>query len=175
MKPSPEQVEHTVGTEWGALRLLGRPFGWLNFSLSGAQTTIGLAAGVLSIFGALFAIPGYFKPAPGKGELVAIVQDAKAEKSITDATVEIFSPQNALITTVAPNFLGKARHSLEEGQYRVRVSHPKFAAEVRQVQVIRGETTEIKVRLRSGASAPFREAERIIDEGVGAIRRLFGQ
>jgi PEGA domain len=154
---------------------LGKRLASLNFSLSGAQTIIGLTAGILSILGALLAAPGHFKPAPGKGRVVTVIQEAKTDKSITDATVEIMTAQNALITTLSPNFFGKAKHSLEEGQYRVRVSHPKFAAELRQIQVIRGETTEIKVRLRSGASAPLREAERLIDEGVGAIRRMFGQ
>jgi hypothetical protein len=169
-------VARHASVDWGSFRVtLGRPFGGPTPSLSSIQTVIGLTAGTLSILGALFAVPGYFKPGPGKGEIVAIIQDAKAEQSIRDATVEILSSQNALITTIAPNFRGKARHSLEAGQYRVRVSHPRFAAEVRQVQVMRGETTEIRVQLRSGASAPFREAERIIDEGVGAIRRLFGQ
>jgi len=153
---------------------LGKRLASFNVSLSGVQTIIGLTAGILSILGALVGVPGYFKPSPGKGQIVTFIQEAKTDHSITDATVEIMTSQNALITTLTPNFLGKARHSLEEGQYRVRVSHPKFAAELRQVQVIRGETTELKVRLRSGASAPLRQAERLIDEGVGAIRRMFG-
>jgi hypothetical protein len=147
----------------------------LNVSLSGAQTVVGLTAGIISILGALIAVPGYFRPAPGKGQIVTVIQEAKTEKSVTDATVEIMTAKDALITTVTPNFLGKAKHSLEEGQYRVRVSHPKFAAELRQVQVLSGETTEIKVRLRSGASAPLRHAERLIDEGVGVLRRIFGE
>jgi len=154
---------------------LAKRLAGLNVSLSSAQMVIGLTAGLVSIVGALFAVPGYFKPSPDKGQIVTVIQEAKTDRSVTDATVEIMTTQNALVTTLTPNFLGKAKHSLEEGQYRVRVSHPQFAAELRHVQVIRGETTELKVRLRSGASAPLRHAERLIDEGVGAIRRLFGQ
>ena len=43
-------------------------------SFSKLQTFVGLAAGILSIAGALAA---FFRPAPQKAELVAIVQDAK--------------------------------------------------------------------------------------------------
>jgi len=50
------------------------------------------------------------------GQIVAIVAEAKTEKAITDAKIEILTLQNALITTVTPNYFGKARHSLEEGR-----------------------------------------------------------
>jgi hypothetical protein len=49
----------------------------VKISLSKLQTFVSLTAGLLSIIGALVAIPNFFKPAPGKGELVAIVRDAK--------------------------------------------------------------------------------------------------
>jgi hypothetical protein len=64
-------------------------------------------------------------------------------------------------------FFGKASSTLEEGQYRIRVKHPKFGSEVRHVQVVSGQTTDIRVQLHSGASAPLNEA-------VNAVKRLFG-
>src|SRR5688572_7720052 len=148
-----------------------------NLSLSGVQTFIGLATGVLSIGGALLAVPSFFfgTPAPTKGEVVAIIQAAKTSEAITDARVEILTPQNALITTVTPNYFGKAKHALEEGRYRIRVSHPKYAAETMQVVVVKGETSELHVRMRGGSSSALGDAERVVKDGVGAVKRIFGQ
>jgi hypothetical protein len=101
------------------------------------------------------------------GQIVAIVAEAKTEKAITDAKIEILTLQNALITTVTPNYFGKARQSLEEGPYRIRVSHPRYAAEVRQVHVVKGQTAEVHLRLRGGSSSPLDQAERVVREGVG--------
>lgn len=169
LAPGPPEIAPSEASGPG-LRGLAR----LNVSLSGLQTAIGLTAGIVSIAGALFAIPGFFTPAPGKGEVVAIVQDAKTEKAVSDATIEILTPQNAVVTTLTPNWSGKARYTLDEGHYRVRVSHPRFAAEIRQVQVVSRQTAEVRVQLRAGASSALRHAERVIDEGVSAMRRLFG-
>jgi Carboxypeptidase regulatory-like domain len=163
---------------FGASSPLRQRLSALSPALSGVQTVVGLTTGLLSIGGVLLAIPGFFStppPAPTMGQIVAIVEEAKTEKAITDAKVEILTPQNALITTVTPNYFGKARHSLEEGLYRIRVSHPRYAAEVRQVQVVRGQTAEVHLRLRAGSSSPLAQAERVVREGVGAVRRIFGQ
>src|SRR2546422_7639949 len=131
--------------------------GGLNMSFSKLQTFVGLAAGILSIAGALAA---FFRPAPGKGELVAIVQDAKTGKTVPDATIEILTPQDAIVTTLKPNWSGKAQYPLDEGHYRVRVSHPRYSPEIRDVQLISSQSTEIRIQLRSPA----------ISDG---IRRLF--
>jgi len=165
------------GAGAGIRTLFGRPMPSWNISLSGVQTFIGVATGILTIGGALLAIPSFFvsTPAPTKGQVVAIIEAAKTAEAITDARVEILTPQNALITTVTPNFMGKARHSLEEGRYRIRVSHPRYAAETMQVVVVKGETSELHVRLRGGSSSAFGEAERVVKDGVGAVKRIFGQ
>src|SRR5437867_715249 len=133
-------------------------FPWLNISFSRVQTFIGLAAGVLSITGAFAA---FFKPAPDKSELIATVQDAKTEKAVSDATIEILTPQNAVVTTLTPDWSGKAHCTLDEGHYRLRVSHPRYGAEVRDVQLISGQATEVRVQLRVSTSV------------TGAVRRLF--
>ena len=121
----------------------------LNISLSRVQTFVGLAAGILSITGALVA---FFKPAPDKGELVAIVQDGKTEKVVSDATIEILTPGGTLISTLTPDWSGKARYKLNEGHYRLRISHPRYHAEFRDVQLISQQSTEVRVQLRSGTS-----------------------
>ena len=169
--PATAAAESTVGGALASVRgLLGR-VPRLNVNLSMFQTVVGLTAGVVSILGALLAVPNYFKPAIGKGEVVAVVVDAKTEKAVSNATVEILTLNNAVVTTVNSGFFGKASYTLEEGQYRIRVKHPKFGAEVRHVQVVSGQSAEVRVQLRSGASAPLHE---VLGEGVNAVKRLFG-
>src|SRR3989475_12400865 len=167
---SPQPTAPTGG-RWNIVQaLLGR-VPRLNVNLSKFQTVVGFLAGVLSIVGALLAVPTYFKPAIGKGEVVAVVIDASTEKAVSNATVEILTLNNAVVTTVNSGFFGKASSTLEEGQYRIRVKHPKFGAEVRHVQVGSGQSAEIRIRLRSGASAPLHE---VLSEGVNTVKRLFG-
>lgn len=172
---SAEQPGNVVG---GGSRdsqsLLFRTRATLNVSLSRFQAMVGLLAGVVSVSGAVLSVPQFFKPALGMGEVVAIVREAKSEKAVAGATIEILTPQNALVTTLTPNSLGQARHTLKEGPYRVRVSHPRFSAEVRQIQVFSGQTAEIRVRLHAGSSSPLAHAERVASGGVRAVRRLLG-
>jgi len=108
------------------------------------------------------------------GQVVAMVQEAKSEKSVPDATIEILTPQNALVATLTPDSLGRARQSLKEGIYRVRVSHPRFAAEVRQIHVFSRQTVEVRLRLRAGSSSPLEQAEQAINGGVHAVKRALG-
>lgn len=141
--------------------------------LSRLQMFVGLTSGLISITGALYTISGFVKPTPATGEIVAIVREAKTERAITDAKVEILTLQNAVITTVIPNDLGRARYSLAEGQYRIRVSQPRFGAEARQVQVVKGRTAEVHVQLRRGTAPPLSQAESTVKDAVRAVRRLF--
>lgn len=151
------------------------PFRW-NASLSDFQAVVGLAAGLVSVGGALFTIPSFFQPPPpSKGQIVAVIEDGKTAKAITDARVEIFTPRNDLVTTVTPNYFGKARQELEEGPYRLRITHPKYAAEIKHVVVVKGATAQVHVSMRGGASAPLVEAERVVKESVGAIKRIFNE
>ena len=130
----------------------------LNISFSKVQAIVGLTAGILSI---TFTLVAFFKPASDKAELVAFVQDGKTGKAVSDAMIEILTPRDALITTLTPDWSGKARSRLDEGHYRLRVSHPRYRAEVRDVQLISKESTEVRVQLRAGA--PLGDA----------VRRLF--
>ena len=122
-------------------------FPGLNISFSRVQAIVGLTAGILSITGALIA---FFKPAPDKGKLVAIVQDAKTAKAVSDATIEVLTPTDVLVTTLKPNRSGEAQYSLDEGRYRLRVIHPRYQSEVREVRLISSQSTEVHVQLRTG-------------------------
>jgi len=148
-------------------------------SLSRVQAILGIIAATLSIGGALY---GYLRPAkpPSTGEITFAVQDAKTNKALPDATIEVLTGKDALVATLAATG-GQARQSLKEGAYRVRVSHPKFSTETRQVQVLAGQTQEIRLRLvpRSAASGggsqggTLEGAGRAVDEGVEKVKKIF--
>jgi hypothetical protein len=141
-----------------------------HLSLSRVQAIFGLIAALLSIGGALY---GYLRPgrAPHTGDVVAIVQEARSGKPVTDATVEILTSKDALVTTLLATS-GEARSQMKEGTYRLRVTHSRFAPEVRQIQVIAGQTTQVQVRLSPRAAAsPLGPAERALNEGVDTLRK----
>lgn len=124
------------------------PRAGVHISLAGFQTVIGLTAGLFSILGALVAVPGLLSGGPGKGDVVTIVREARTEKALQGAVVEILTPSNAVVTTLRANSLGRTRYALIEGPYRIRVSHPKYTSEIREVQVLPSQAAEIPVRLR---------------------------
>ena len=146
-----------------------------HLSLSRVQATLGIIAALLSIGGFLWA---HFRPGttvpPDQGELVAIVQEAKSGKPVGDATVELLTPQDALVTTV-PATGGEGRRQIKQGTYRLRVTHPRYATETRQIQVVAGQTAEIRVRLapRAAAGSPLSPAERAVNEGVEGLKKIF--
>ena len=143
-----------------------------HLSLSRVQATLGIIAALLSIGGALYGYLGRTTPA-NSGEVIAIVQD-RAGKPVTDATVELLTPRDALVTTL-PAAGGEARRTLREGSYRLRVSHPRYATETRQIQVLAGQTAEIRIRLapRASAGSPLSPAERAVNEGVESFKKIF--
>ncbi len=143
-------------------------------SFSGFQSVIGLLAGLISILGGTYsAVQLFARPAPSFGEVVAIVREARTEKPVPDATVEIFTTQDALVTTVTA-YSGRVRQPLKEGAYRLRVSHPKFGPDTRQVQVVSGQTAEVRFQLSQSrlGSSPVGTATRAVSEGVGAVKQF---
>lgn len=153
-------------------RLLERLRGAIN--LSRVQAVAGLVAAILSIGGSVW---GYLKMTapPDTGEMVTLVRDARTDRPVADATLEILTPKDALVTTVATP-AGEGRRTLKQGTYRLRVSHPRYATETRQIQVLAGQTSELRVRLvpRTAAGAsPVDEAARAVNQGVESIKKIF--
>ena len=116
-------------------------------SLPHVQATLGIIAALFSIGGALY---GYLRPArvarADQGEVFAIVREARSGHAVEDATVELLTPDNALVTTL-PATSGANPRRVKEGAYRLRVTHPRYATETRQIQIVAGQTSEIQVRL----------------------------
>jgi hypothetical protein len=126
-------------------------------------------AGIVSITGAGFSVVQFARPA-NTGDLVTIVQAAGARGTVTDATIEVLTPQNAIVATLTPDSTGRVTQELTEGVYVVRVSHPRYASEERRVQVQPRQTVEIRTSLRAGSSSPIKRA---VNGGAGAVRRAF--
>jgi len=146
---------------WTARRFLR------GLSLSRFQAVVGTVAGIASIIGAAFSLVQFARPA-NTGDLVAIVQAAGSRGSVTDATIEVLTTQNAIVATLTPDSTGRVTQELTEGVYVVRVSHPRYASEVRRVQVQPRQTVEIRASLRAGSSSPIKSA---VNSGASAVRR----
>jgi hypothetical protein len=82
--------------------------------------------------------------------------------------VEILTLKDSVVTTMMPGSGGVARGTLKEGTYRLRVVHPRYVAETRQVQIVAGQTAEVRLKLVQPAPRAGR-----IDEAVGAVKRIF--
>jgi hypothetical protein len=140
----------------------------LGLSLSHFQAVVGTVAGIASITGAAFSLVHFARPVANTGDLVAIVQAAGSRRSVPDATIEVLTTQNTIVATLTPDSTGRVTQELTEGVYVVRVSHPRYAAEVRRVQVLPRQTVEIRAILRAGASSPIEHA---VNSGVSAVKR----
>jgi len=139
-------------------------------TLPRAHSIIGIIAGCLSITLGIYSYLHLGKPAvPVTGDVVAIVQDGRTGRPMSDATVEVLTLKDAVVTTLAPGTNGQARGKLKEGTYRLRVTHPRFVVETRQVQVVAGQISEVHVRLVPPAPPPKQGP---VDEAVGAVKRL---
>ena len=126
----------------------------LRASISSIQSVIGLVAGVTSIVGALYSALQYVKPAPTVGEIVAVVRVAGTDQPVADATIEVLTPDNALVDTLTPTADGQARQTLREGLYRVRVAAPRFDAQARAIQVQPGGSAPIRFALAQHVDPP---------------------
>lgn len=139
--------------------------------LSAAQALVGILAGLLTISGAFVSLAGLTGRAPSvQGEIVAFVQDARSRKPVPDATVEILTREDALVTTISVEPSGRLTRRLKEGQYRLRVSHPGFGTEVRHIEVHAGQRSEVPIAL---APRPVARVVRSVSDTEGPVRKFF--
>jgi hypothetical protein len=142
--PSPDQEPHKNPDTGGS--------GIFRTPLSRVQAVVGIAAGVLSISGALVPTARMLNPGSMRGEVVAVVQDARSGTPVPDATIEVLTPENAVVTTLKPDTNGRVRFVVKEGRYRVAVTHARFPVEKRHIQVMAGQASEVRFRLVSRAT-----------------------
>ena len=158
--------EREVEVSAGAIRRLIRSVN-AHLTLSRFQAIVGITAGFISIGVGLYSYYHQRPVVPVTGEVVAIVQDARTGRPVADAAVEVLTLKNAVVTTLTPGAEGQARGKLKEGTYRLRVTHPRFSAEVRQVEVVAGQTAQVRLRLAQSSSRASP-----VDEAVGAVKKI---
>jgi len=147
-----------------------------HLSLPRVQAVFGILAALISIGGALY---GYLRPSkplvPHSGEIVATIRDSKSGKPIPDAALELLTQKDVLVTMLSAP-AGEARRQTKEGTYRLRVTHPRYGTEVRQIQVQPGQTAEVLFRLNpkfTGTPPSANPAERVVNEGVDSLKKIF--
>ena len=148
----------------------------LSAPLSRVQAVVGVLAGCLTIVGTLVSYTGLTKPpAPVQGELVAFVQLSRTHKPLTDATVEILTTQDAIVTTLNPEPDGRITRKLKEGRYRLRVTHPNLVAETRTVEVHAGQQSQVRVALvpRPAPRVVRAVASVTVVEEPGPVKKFF--
>ena len=143
-------------------------------SFNRVQGFCATAAAIISIGGAF----GYMAPHESpRGEVLAIVQEARTGKPVAGATVEILTLKDALVTMVPPAAgSGTAKTPMKEGTYRLRVTHPNYTAESRQIYVVSGQTAQIHMRLTPRPApppVPVKEAEKPVPSPYDNIKKLF--
>jgi hypothetical protein len=141
--------------------------------LSTVQTAIGILAGMLTIAGAFLSFSGFAAATPPhQGEISAIVQDVRSNKPLAQATVEIFTPQDAIVTTLNVEQDGHLSRRLKEGRYRLRVTHPGFLPEVRQIEVHAGQRSDLRISMGPRPPAP-RVVKAVVVEEPGPVKKFF--
>jgi len=147
--------------------------------LSTVQTVVGILAGLLTIGGGFLSFTGLASSAtpPPQGEIVAVVQDVRSSKPLSRATVEIFTPQDAIVTAVNVEPDGHLTRRLKEGRYRLRVTHPGFLTEVRHVEVHSGQRSDVRIALGPRPQPPRVVKTAAAQPGPVAkfFREVFGQ
>jgi hypothetical protein len=137
-------------------------------SLSLIQTVVAISAGVTSVLGGAYTLWSHVKPEPGNGQVVAIIRELHSEKPVNAATLEILTPKDELVATMTSPESGQLQYTLKEGSYRLRVSHPMYAAEYLAVYVGAGRAAEVRIELSRSivGSTPVDHAARTVGEGV---------
>jgi hypothetical protein len=103
--------------------------------------------------------------APVQGDLVASISAARYRTPLRDATVEILTPAAAVVTTLNADDEGRIQYRLREGQYRLRVTHPQYVPDQKDVQVWAGQRADIRVAL---ASKPAPKPAAVMPKSVAA-------
>src|SRR3989442_4765653 len=99
-EPLTSPTPSAPNTTWATCKSL-----MLGLSLSRVQAVVGTLAGIASVTGAAFSLVQFARPA-NTGELVAIVQAAGSHRSVTDATIEVLTTQNANVAKLTSESTG---------------------------------------------------------------------
>ena len=139
-------------------------------TLPRTHSIIGIVAGCLSISLGLYSYLHLAKPAaPVVGDLVAVVQDARTGKPVNDATVEILTLKDAVVTTLVPG-TGRPGAGQAEGRNLSPARHPS-AIHRRDASGAGDGGSDLR---GAPAARPARAPKAgPVDEAVGAVKKIF--
>jgi hypothetical protein len=137
--------------------------------LSRVQAIVGFVTGLVTIGGVILPLIGVMPRSRPQGELVAVVHDVRSRKPVVNATIEVLTLQDAIVTTLFSKDDG-ARYLLKQGGYRLRVTHPKYTTQVRQVLMQPGQRAQIYFALAPVAPPPPKV---VTTEKVSTVKKLF--
>jgi hypothetical protein len=151
-----------------------RPFAFLRHPLTVYQTIIGIGAGLLTISGTVGSMVGFSYRTP-QAELMTTVHNARSRVPISGATIEIRTPTDAIVTTLTADGDGRAQYKVREGAYNLRITHPHYLPDVKQVQVQGGQIADIRVALRMPVRlpAPPKPIPPVPEKEPNFLERLF--
>ena len=161
---------------------LGRLRGSISFA--GLRTIVLLLAASLSIAG--YAYQSFeFAMSPTEGELLTVVRDA-AGAPLSDARIAVLTLADTALTSFRAAAPAGGMRVLKEGTYRLRVSHPKFVTQTRLVQIIAGQTSEVRLTMVPRIAATptpgsipvprtphVNPATRVVSDSVDSVKRFF--
>jgi hypothetical protein len=155
-----------------------------SISFAAVRTIVLLLAASLSIAGYAYRYVE-FATTPTEGELLTVVR-AAGGAPLSDARIAVLTLADVPLTSFRAAAPAGGMRVLKEGTYRLRVTHPKFVTETRMVQVIAGQTSEVRftmvpraVATPAHASTPatrpprVNPATRVVSESVDSLKRLF--
>ena len=85
-------------------------------------------------------------------------------------TVEILTPEDALVTTLNVEPDGSLTRRLKEGRYRLRVMHSAFSTEVRHIEVQAGQRSNVRIAL---GPRPRVVKTATVSEEPGPVKKFF--
>jgi hypothetical protein len=146
-------------------------------SFTSLQSAVSVMAGLVSISGAVYSAVRYVKPAPGTLDVLAVTHSETGDRPLAGSTITIATRDDVPLATVTTADDGHAHQPLREGDYRLRVSAPRFQPQTRDVHVEPGAPIEVRFQFAQEETNPTsgrgRTARRA-DTGGRPISRGFG-
>jgi hypothetical protein len=138
---------------------------------------VSLLAGLASLSGAAYSAVRFVSPAARDGELRAVVRVGETDKRVAGATIEVLTPDDAVVATLTGDADGSARRTLPEGAYRLRATAPRFEPQTRAVEVHRDALAEVRFALaphdeRAAGGRRSSALANPVSRSVGAAQRF---
>ena len=131
-----------------------------------AQGAIAVLTGLITIVGAGYSVYRFMSPAPDKGQVEVVIQDSESGTPLAGTNIEILSTGKALVATLASDDAGRARYTLKDGRYDVRIRREGYSDSTREIQVTPGQDVTLNVRL-AASTPPVKGMKNAVKKIIG--------